>query len=212
LTRAILAVLNTVIDAEFAQALQLVAARGSRQHAGTVPLRQLNRGQPDAACARMHEHTFAGLEAPVLKQAVVGRAVRHGYRRRRLQRQLIRYAVGRAMVHCTQLSARAVGPDRRHAHADLEALHCRTDFRHDACSLITDDIRSGRRRRAPAIQQVSALDADGLDLNYNLLGSTDRIRNILVYQHIRTAILIVYRSFHLIPPDVHHGARRVDGR
>jgi hypothetical protein len=48
----------------------------------------------------------------------------------------------------------------------------------------------------PTIERIAALDTHSLDANYDALGMALGIRDVLVLENFRTAVLIIDRSLH----------------
>ena len=74
-------VVDAVIEAELLQPLEPVVARRGRDHGRAGALRELDRGDADAARAGLDEHGLAGLEVAELEEAVVGGAERDRHAR-----------------------------------------------------------------------------------------------------------------------------------
>jgi hypothetical protein len=74
----------------------------------------------------------------------------------------------------------------------------------DPCAHLSDgargevahDVRSRRRRRLGARQQIPTLDADRLDVDQHATVGAVGIGDVLVAQDVRGAVLVDHRRFH----------------
>ena len=75
-----------------------------------------------------------------------------------------------------------------------------TDLDDLAGGLVADDMRLGDQRSAEAVEGIAAFDADRLDPDQHALRRAGRIRDVLIAQHARIAVLVIDRGLHDLRP------------
>ena len=189
-------VVDAVVEAEVCEAGQAVVGRRGGEHRGAGRLRELDGGQADTTCAGLHEHRLAGLQVTELEQAVVRRAEldrdaggdRGGHAGRRHPRGTRR--------HADELGMRPVAHRGHDRVTDRHIGDPVADLEHDACGLVADDMRCRGEDAALAVQQVTTLDADRLHLHEQAAGAHDRVGDVFVAEHVRSAGLVEHRCLH----------------
>ena len=87
--------------------------------------------------------------------------------------------------------------DGDHSLPDRSVRDLRSDLPNAAGALVTDDVRPRGHLSARPVEHVAALDANGLDVDHNAPGRTDRIRHILVPKDVGWARFVVDGCFHV---------------
>src|SRR6185312_15355954 len=122
--------------AALADRLQTFLAAAGAEHANAVRVRDLRRGQADAACRAVDQHGLAGFRLRFVEERAIRRRVRHAHRRALAERdaggqtiQVIEIADGLLRVRAAVVAVRVFGggPVDEHAVAGLPALHVRAD-------------------------------------------------------------------------------------
>jgi hypothetical protein len=81
--------------------------------------------------------------------------------------------------------------------ADRAVLDADADLDDCARGEIPNDVRDRRRWRAGAGEQIPALDADRLDVDQHTAVGALGIRDVLVAQDVRAAVLVNHRRLHM---------------
>jgi hypothetical protein len=113
-----------------------------------------------------------------------------------LERQRVGHAVDRPGGRADQCGVAAVvaRDDDAVAHGDTGRPLTGGDDR--ARRLVADDVRHAGERRAGPVQQITALDADGGDLDEDAAGAQLGVGHVFVAEDVRPAVLVVHRGLH----------------
>ena len=160
------------------------------------PLGHLDRRDAHAACARVDQRGFAGLQSAEFEEAVVGGAEGDRDACRLIRPQAVGDAPGERLGHGAQLGVRAVEADRDDTIALGEAMDPVAQPDDRAGALVADDVGDACEVTAETVQRVPALDADCLDPDQEVAGTGLRVRHVLVTEHVGRPRLVVHRSFH----------------
>jgi hypothetical protein len=154
------AIVDAVIETERLQALQLLVARCGCEHRCAGTLRQLDRGDADAAGAGVDQCGLALRSRPNSKRQSVGGAERNRHAGAVFEIDAVRNHPRRRCCHRHQFSMRAARHHRDDALADTRPRDAVADRAHDAGALIADDAAGSpsRRRRGAAVSPPSMLD------------------------------------------------------
>ena len=123
-----------------------------------------------------------------------------GHGRGHLGRETFGDLPGEVGIGGAQFGVRAIGVQRDNAFADLKVRDARTDLDHRAGGLVAHDVGSRAQIATQAIQGVTAFDADGFDLDEDLVVAGRRVGYIPVAKDARRAVLVVDRCLHGIHP------------
>ena len=115
---------------------------------------------------------------------------------RLLEGQAVGNGPGAAGRHAHHLGVRAVAHAGDHRLADVEVLDSLADLADHARGLVADDVRGRGQDAALAVEQVTALDADGGHVDEQPAGAEGRLGDLLVAEHLGPAGLVVHRSLH----------------
>ena len=186
-----------MVEAELAQPVQPLVAGGRGEDRGRAGrLGQLDRGQPDAARTGLHEHRLARPEVPELEEAVVGRTELDRDAGGLVDREPVGDRVHRRRRHRRQLGVAAEAHRRHDRLADGERRDVGTDLADPARGLVPHHVRRRRHRAAGAVQQVAALDPDGLDLEDDPARAQGGVGHVDVPEDVGPAGPVEGRGFH----------------
>ncbi len=144
----------------------------------------------------MDEGRLAGLQVTELEEAVVRRAERHRHARRVVGRHAFRDPPGEGRRCDPTFGVGSVHADRDHPVPHGEAVDLGADLGHGAGALVSDDVGQAGEVSAQAIERVTALDADRLDVDQDVAGTSRGIGHVLVPEHLGRTRLVVHRCFH----------------
>ena len=173
-------------------------------------LRDLERRGRDAAADAPYEHPLAFTEAGLRHEHPVGRLEHEREGGRLLERDVVGKEIDVRGRHGDQLGVRPVGVLADHGHAavvhdagvdddalpGLEALDALAQILDDACAVRAEDPRLRHGRQALAHPHVQVIQRCGAQPDQHLAGGGRRIRDVLVAQHLGTAVLVDANRLH----------------
>ena len=177
-------VVDALVEAELAQALEAVVARRSGEDSGAGPLRHLYGSDPHPARAGVDQRRLPRLQAAEFEEAVVGRPEGHRDAGRLVGGDAVGDLPGETLRHRPALGVRAVEADRDGAVSDLEAAYVGTHLGHGARALVAHHVgHPGQVATQPA-ERVASLDADRLDLHQDVAGAGHGVGHVLVAEDV----------------------------
>ena len=185
-----------MVESERLQPLQLLIARGCRDHGRARALGELDRCHSDAAGSGVNQNSLALGEVPSSEQALVRGPERDRHARRAGGIEAVGDRPGHDRGGHSPGGVRSGEVQGDDPVADCASLHAGGDDRHGPGAQIADDVRRPGELPAGASQHVSSLDADRLGIDHHASVRALGLGDLLVAEYLRSAVLMDDRRFH----------------